>query len=79
MRALPLSVLASTLALALAANLAASPVAAADPLPRRSQFGVVVVPREGGGLLVRSVAPYSQDPGNAERLWTLSAAAVGLG
>jgi hypothetical protein len=28
--------------------------------------------------LVRSVAPYSLDPENAERLWTISAAAVGL-
>jgi hypothetical protein len=27
--------------------------------------------------LVRSVAPYSQDPENAERIWSLSAAAVG--
>jgi hypothetical protein len=27
--------------------------------------------------LVRSVAPYSLDPENAERLWAISAAAVG--
>ena len=28
--------------------------------------------------LVRSVAPYSLDPENADRLWTISTAAVGL-
>jgi hypothetical protein len=28
--------------------------------------------------LVRSVAPYSLDPENAERLWAISTAAVGL-
>ncbi|MCS6625424.1 FG-GAP-like repeat-containing protein [Roseibacterium beibuensis] len=36
---------------------AAAPAGAQDPLPRRTQFGVMVEPNPGGGLRVRAVSP----------------------